>query len=91
MEDLSGKISIEEIIYMVDACGELSFDNWYKNTLTYKNDSYTVCIIPDYRDTCEAVETLTSLLYCEDYTCVSVFKGTEKPFEWEYSKEGDNR
>jgi hypothetical protein len=84
------KLTKEEIIEIVDNDGTLIFDNWYKNTLTYKNENYTVTIIPDYRDGCNREETLNSLMLCEDYRSVDVYKGIKKPLEELFSKKGDN-
>jgi len=84
------KLNKKEIVEQVDAIGKLIFQHWYKGDLVYKNDGYTVTIRPDYRDQCEATETLESLLQSEDYDNVNVFKGKEKPWEWDWYKKGDN-
>lgn len=79
----------EEIIELVDSAGSIKFQNWYKNELTYSNGEYTVVICPAYTDTCDAETSLSSLLFCEDYNHVYVFKGKGKPWDWEWYKEGD--
>lgn len=87
--NVNDRFSKEDIVAMVDAAGALHFDNWYKNTLEYKNSEFVVSLIPDYRDTCTAIESLRELLLLEDYVSVTVLKGTGKPFEWEWYKSGD--
>lgn len=85
-------MSKEEVISLVDSeeAGALVFTHWYKNTLHYQNNLYTVTIVPDYRDECGKEETLNHLLCCEDYNFVNVFEGLEKPFNSEWYKTGDN-
>lgn len=80
----------DEVVKLVDAAGPLKFVEWYKNSLKYENKEYVVDIIPEYRDCLVAEETLEDMLTCEDYTSVNVFKGKEKPWEWEWCKDGDD-
>lgn len=87
-------VNKEEILKLVDGVGKLHFDHWYKNSLFYKNKQYLIEIRPDYRDHCEAEETLENLLTCEDYYHVNVYDHTklnenEKPTHIFYKK-GDN-
>ena len=75
--ELKMEINKEEVLKLVDSVGKLHFDHWYKNTLFYKNEQYLVELRPDYRDHCEAEETLENLLTCEDYESVNIFDHTK--------------
>ena len=78
-----------EIIDLVDSQGTLEFDYWYKGNLVYSNESFVVSIKPEYRDWCNKKSSLETLLSSEDYDHVYVFKGVEKPYDWEWYKEGE--
>lgn len=80
----------EKVLELVDGAGSLLFTCWYKQTLTYTNDEYTVVISPEYRDQLSASMSLEGLLQCEDYFWVSVYKGLEKPYKEEWFREGGN-
>ena len=79
----------QEIVNLVDNQGVLEFDYWYKGNLVYSNKGFVVSIRPEYRDWCNKSSSLETLLASEDYDHVYVFKGLEKPYEWEWYKEGE--
>jgi len=59
------KLTREEIVKQLKGV-RFTFESWYKNTLTYGFEDWTISTVPEYRDELVSEESVEALLDGED-------------------------